>query len=100
MLNELHVASGRHLAAARILAGLTQAQVAKASGLHRNAVSYWERRSAIGRSHAVTQIERALEENGVKLARIPAVTITLCPVKALLRSLGTANNSLGTGHCV
>jgi transcriptional regulator with XRE-family HTH domain len=37
-----NLVSGRQLRAARILAGLTQKQFAKAVGVHERAVRYWE----------------------------------------------------------
>jgi transcriptional regulator with XRE-family HTH domain len=39
-IDRLH--DGRHLRAARILAGLTQQELAEAAGINVNAVRYWE----------------------------------------------------------
>ena len=57
--------SGRHLKAARTLAGLTQAQLADAAGLHQNSVKYWERTSGRIRGIAVNLMVEALERHGV-----------------------------------
>jgi DNA-binding XRE family transcriptional regulator len=48
-IDRLH--NGRHLRAARTLAGLTQQQLADAAGIHVNAVRYWE---ADDRKHSRT----------------------------------------------
>lgn len=40
--------NGRHLRAARALAGVTQARLADIAGLHPKSVAYWERQPEIG----------------------------------------------------
>ena len=49
---------GDRLAAARVVAGLSQVQVAKALGMQQNAYSWWERRDVALRAD---QIEKLLE---------------------------------------
>jgi transcriptional regulator with XRE-family HTH domain len=41
-MNESNIVSGRQLRAARVLAGLTQKQLAEAVGVHERAARYWE----------------------------------------------------------
>ncbi len=60
--------SGRHLKAARTLAGMTQRQLALAAGLHPNAVKYWEREQGRIGGHAVSKMADALAEVGVTAA--------------------------------
>lgn len=57
--------NGLHLKAARTLAGLTQAQLADAAGLHANSVKRWERNSGRIGGHAVALMIKALECHGV-----------------------------------
>ena len=62
---------GSHLKAARVLAGLTQADLAVLAGLHPNAVKYWERASnRRPGGWAVDRIIRALAEQGVTVSLI------------------------------
>lgn len=60
--------SGRHLKAARVLAGMTQRQLAQAAGLHVNAVKYWERDHGRIGGHAVSRMIEALAAAGVTAA--------------------------------
>jgi transcriptional regulator with XRE-family HTH domain len=57
--------NGRHLKAARIMAGLTQVQLADAAGLHPNSVKRWEGYSRRIGGHAVGLMVEALELYGV-----------------------------------
>ncbi len=57
--------NGRTLKAARVLAGLTQRQLAAAARLHPNAVKYWERRPDRIAGQAVSRMIEALERYGV-----------------------------------
>jgi transcriptional regulator with XRE-family HTH domain len=69
--------NGRHLAAARALAGLKQRQLADLAGLHVNSVKRLERMSSInGSEHASEKLAAALETRGVRVTREPA-TVTL-----------------------
>ena len=58
--------SGRHLKAARVLAGLTQQQLATEASLHLNSVKGWERhRDPIG-GYAVDRMTETLKRRGVE----------------------------------
>jgi transcriptional regulator with XRE-family HTH domain len=58
--------SGRHLKAARVLAGLTQKQLANEASLHLNSVKGWERhRDPIG-GYAVDRMTETLKRRGVE----------------------------------
>ena len=59
--------NGKHLRAARTLAGLTQRQLAAESGLHRNSVKLWENRPDRIGGHAVSAMVNALGRRGVQL---------------------------------
>jgi transcriptional regulator with XRE-family HTH domain len=56
--NRSNIISGRQLRAARILAGLTQKQFAKAVGVHERAVRYWE----LKESSSPTSVPDSLEK--------------------------------------
>ncbi len=59
--------NGIHLRAARVMADMTQIELADAAGLHRNAVKYWESparmRGCAG--HAVALMAAVLRDRGV-----------------------------------
>jgi transcriptional regulator with XRE-family HTH domain len=69
-VDRLH--DGRHLRAARILAGLTQQQLADAAAVNVNAVRYWEAddRSSEPSGYAVEQVIAALRKHGVEVATV------------------------------
>lgn len=59
-------ASGRHLAAARTMAGLKQAELAALAGLHVNSLKRLERMQLIhGSDHAARCIDEALRQKGI-----------------------------------
>jgi transcriptional regulator with XRE-family HTH domain len=58
--------NGRQLKAARILAGLTQRQLASRANLHVNSVKFWERKTSRIDGHAVSLIAQALATCGVE----------------------------------
>jgi hypothetical protein len=63
-----NIVSGRQLRAARVLAGLTQAQLAAAAGHHENACRYWESRGENPPTcidSTLDRIELALADHGV-----------------------------------
>lgn len=62
-------ASGVVLRAARVLAGMTQAELATAAGLHAKSVAYWERKGSQGRYGEVgaRRILDALRAHGVEI---------------------------------
>ena len=60
------VKDGRHLRAARVLADLSQRELAAAAGLHVNAVKYWERRKDRIGGYAVDLMLQALSGHGIR----------------------------------
>ncbi len=59
-------ASGRHLAAARTMAGLKQTELADLAGLHVNSLKRLERMESIyGSDHAAKCINEALRKKGI-----------------------------------
>jgi transcriptional regulator with XRE-family HTH domain len=69
-IDRLH--DGRHLRAARILAGLTQQQLAEAAAINVNAVRYWEAddRSSEPWGYAIDKLVAALRKHGVEVATV------------------------------
>jgi hypothetical protein len=69
-IDRLH--DGRHLRAARILAGLTQQQLAYAAHVHVNCVRYWEAddRSSDPWGGAINQLVAALRRYGVEVGTV------------------------------
>ena len=66
MGHQTSFASGRHLAAARAMAGLKQIELAELSGLHVNSVKRLERmKSILGSEHAAQRINEALRRKGI-----------------------------------
>jgi transcriptional regulator with XRE-family HTH domain len=62
------IVSGRQLRAARILAGLSQKQLAQAVGVHERAVRYWElkgNRAPTSTTSLLARIEQVLLDRGV-----------------------------------
>jgi transcriptional regulator with XRE-family HTH domain len=59
---------GRHLRAARVAAGLSQAALADLAGVHRGSVRYWERHTTARGidGWALREIEKALLGAGVR----------------------------------
>jgi DNA-binding transcriptional regulator YiaG len=69
-IDRLH--DGRHLRAARILAGLTQQQLAHAANVNVNCVRYWEAddRSSEPSGVAIDKLLAALRKHGVEVAAV------------------------------
>jgi transcriptional regulator with XRE-family HTH domain len=77
------IATGAQIRAARALLDWTRAELAAASGLHKNAVAYWEKRDQItepglGSAYALERIAEALLKAGVKTFTSPAPGVRLC----------------------
>ena len=69
-----NIVSGRQLRAARVLAGLTQAQLAQQAGFHERACRYWEARGddpPTTTPSSLAKIEAALGRNGVAVLLHP-----------------------------
>jgi transcriptional regulator with XRE-family HTH domain len=63
-----NIVSGRQIRAARMLAGLTQADLARAAGFHRRSVRYWESKGSKPPTNVAStldSIEQALYRHGV-----------------------------------
>jgi len=63
-----NIISGRQLRAARILAGLTQRQLAQAVGVHERAARYWElkeNKPPTSTTSILEEIEAVLRNHGV-----------------------------------
>jgi transcriptional regulator with XRE-family HTH domain len=58
--------SGRHLKTARVLAGLTQKQLATEASLHPNSVKGWERHQDRIAGYAVDRMTEALASHGIQ----------------------------------
>jgi transcriptional regulator with XRE-family HTH domain len=70
-----NVVSGRQIRAGRMLAGLTQAELARAAGYHPRSVRYWESKNTDPPTNVestLDSIEQALISHGV----IPFLTPT------------------------
>lgn len=79
------ITNGRMISAARTILGWTQADLAKAAGLHRCAIQYWERHEVITRrqqpkygNSGPKRIEEALARAGIKFITDPAPGLCLC----------------------
>lgn len=59
--------SGQELKAARALAGVTQAQIARESGIHQNTMQYWEKRKNTSGMHPRLRlaVSRSFARRGV-----------------------------------
>jgi transcriptional regulator with XRE-family HTH domain len=69
-----NVVSGHQVRCARTLAGLTQAELARAAGYHPRAARYWEHKADQPPSNVPTTleaIEQALNQHGVILFAEP-----------------------------
>ena len=76
------IVSGRQLRAARVLAGLTQAQLAQQAGFHERACRYWEAQGdnpPTSTPSSLAKIEAALGRNGVAVFRDPTPGTRLSP---------------------
>jgi transcriptional regulator with XRE-family HTH domain len=70
----MNIISGRQLRAARVLAGLTQRQLADAIGVHERAVRYWEAkedRPPTSTLKFLMRMEAALRDHGVAVFAAP-----------------------------
>jgi transcriptional regulator with XRE-family HTH domain len=75
-----NIVSGRQMRAARMLAGLTQAQLARAAGCHPRSVRYWESKGSNPPSNVASTlngIEQALIRYGVIAFSTPTVGVRL-----------------------
>jgi transcriptional regulator with XRE-family HTH domain len=69
-----NIVTGRQLRAARILAGLTQKQLAQAVGVHERAARYWESKNdkaPTSTSSLLVRTEAVLRDHGVIVFATP-----------------------------
>jgi DNA-binding transcriptional regulator YiaG len=74
------IVSGHQLRAARVLAGLTQAELARAAGCHSRSVRYWESKGNNLPTNVVStldSIEQALNRHGVVAFSTPTAGVRL-----------------------
>jgi transcriptional regulator with XRE-family HTH domain len=75
-----NIVAGRQLRAARILAGLTQKELAEAVGVHERAARYWESKKDEAPTSTVDLLEKTetvLRENGVIVFATPTAGVRL-----------------------
>ena len=94
-----NIVTGRQLRAARILAGLTQKQLAQAVGVHERAARYWELKedeAPTSTPSSLEQIEAVLRDHGVIVFASPTPGARLVTSMALTLPLrgefGTNND--------
>jgi len=83
-----NIITGRQLRAARILAGLTQKQLAKAVGVHERAARYWELKESkapTSTPSSLEKIEAVLRDQGVIVFATPTAGVRLAPDVAAQR---------------
>ena len=75
-----NIISGRQIRAARMLAGLTQAELAREAGCHPRSVRYWENKGSNPPTNVAStldSIEQALKRHGVKAFSTPTPGVRL-----------------------
>jgi transcriptional regulator with XRE-family HTH domain len=75
-----NIVSGRQIRAGRMLAGLTQVDLARAAGCHPRSVRYWENKGSNSPTNVAStldSIEQALNRHGVILFSTPTPGIRL-----------------------
>ena len=75
-----NIITGRQLRAARILAGLTQKQLAHAVGVHERAARYWELKedkAPTSTPSSLIKIEAVLRDHGVIVFATPTAGVRL-----------------------
>jgi transcriptional regulator with XRE-family HTH domain len=71
--------TGRQLAAARTLAGVTQEELAKRAGLHVNSIRYLEKQDPITTGHSSELVAGVLAGLGVLFFTVPSCGVRLRP---------------------
>jgi DNA-binding transcriptional regulator YiaG len=77
MQNSSNFANGRHIVAARVMAGISQVELAALAGIHRNSLQRWESRGPLQDGWALEKIEAALRLEGVIVQKSPMPCITI-----------------------
>jgi transcriptional regulator with XRE-family HTH domain len=89
-----NIITGRQLRAARILAGLTQKQLAKAVGVHERAARYWELKESktpTSTPSSLDKIEAVLRDHGVIVFATPTAGVRLATDVAAQRVIRDQN---------
>jgi transcriptional regulator with XRE-family HTH domain len=85
-----NIVTGRQLRAARILAGLTQKQLAQAVGVHERAARYWElkeHKAPTSTPGSLRKIEAVLRHHGVIVFATPTAGVRLATDVAAQREI-------------
>jgi len=99
-----NIITGRQLRAARVLAGLTQKQLAQAVGVHERAARYWElkkNRMPISAPQSLERVEAVLHSYGVVVfaSPTPGARLLSSPRKLAAERLNSnskkSDNNLG-----
>jgi transcriptional regulator with XRE-family HTH domain len=96
-----NIVTGRQLRAARILAGLTQKQLAQAVGVHERAARYWELKddkAPTSTLSSLSKIEAALRDHGVIVFSAPTAGARLATDVAAERVIRNQNQGDGGGQ--
>jgi transcriptional regulator with XRE-family HTH domain len=72
-----NIRSGAQFKAARALLGITQAEVAAASGLHTNSIRYLESQESVTTGHSSALVEEAMNKLGVVFFIAPTIGVRL-----------------------
>jgi transcriptional regulator with XRE-family HTH domain len=72
-----NIRTGAQVKAARALLGLTQAEVADASGLHTNSIRYLENQERVTTGYSSGLVEEAMNKLGVVFFIAPTIGVRL-----------------------
>ena len=72
-----NIRTGAQVKAARALLGLTQAEVAVASGLHTNSIRYLENQERVTTGYSSGLVEEAMNKLGVVFFIVPTIGVRL-----------------------
>lgn len=94
-LRSTTITSGAQIRAGRALLGATRHELAAATGLHRNAILYWEKHQHIphppeyDQPHACKIIAETFRLNGVVMVHEPGPGVALMPTKPTIDATPT-----------
>ena len=78
------ILTGRHIAAARGLLGMTQGELAEAAGVERNTIMSWEAGDRVPRAATVENVRAALERRGIEFQNSDSPGVRLRGEKTLI----------------
>lgn len=76
--------TGRQIAAARELLGMTRADLAAVAGVHRNTIITWESGERLPRKETYGRVRKALDERGIEFLNGGEPGVRLRPSKAVI----------------